>query len=264
MKHRNIFITGAASGIGRLTALRFAREGWRIGAFDIDTAGLDTLQAELGEDSCLIARLDVTDRDAFAAAIDRFGAWSGGSMDVLFNNAGILQQGRFEAIPLDSHLRTIDVNVRGVVIGTYLALPLLKATPDACILSMCSASAVYGTPDHSVYSATKFAVRALTEALSLELAAAGIRVVDLMPSFVATPMVLDQTNPSPMVARMGIAHQPEEIAEWAWRAVHGRRIHWMALQLRLTDILASMFPGIVRFAMNNFSKSQVSRGVRVS
>jgi NAD(P)-dependent dehydrogenase (short-subunit alcohol dehydrogenase family) len=254
MAASSIFITGAASGIGRLTAQRFAREGWRIGAFDIDAAGLDTLRAELGEDRCLTGRLDVTDRDQFAGAIEAFGAWTGGRMDVLFNNAGILQQGRFDAIPLDLHLKTIDVNVRGVVIGTYLALPLLKATPGACILSMCSASAVYGTPDHSVYSATKFAVRSLTESLDFELGEAGIRVVDLMPSFVATPMVLDQENPSPMVANMGIAHQPDEIAEWAWRAVHGRRVHWMTFQLRMLDILGALFPGVARSVFGKFTK----------
>lgn len=245
-----IFITGAASGIGRCTALRFAREGWRIGACDLDRPGLEALRRELGADHCLTGPLDVRDAQAFRAALDAFAAWTGGRMDVLFNNAGILQQGFFEDIPLEDHLATIDVNLRGVVIGTYSALPLLKATPGSCILTMCSASAVFGSPDHSVYSATKFGVRALTEALSVELSPYGIRVMDLMPAFVSTPMVNDQTRPSKLVKEMGIAHQPEDIADWAWRAVHDTRLHWMAPRVRLTEIVATIFPSLARSAMS--------------
>jgi len=242
MNRRFIFITGAASGIGRATSLRFARENWSIGAFDLDETGLETLRNEIGEDKCLTGRLDVTQPAEFDAALRSFSEWSGGQMDVLFNNAGVLFQGYFEALSLEQHLKTIDVNLKGVVIGTYAALPMLKSTPGSCILSMCSASAVYGTPDHSTYSATKFGVRALTEALALELAPAGIRVVDLMPSFVSTPMVNDQAAPSNLVARMGIEHQAGDIAEWAWRAVHEDKRHWMTLRLRFSDIVGTIFP----------------------
>lgn len=250
MNASHIFITGAASGIGRCTALRFAREGWRVGAFDLNEPDLRSLQHEIGPDRCLTGRLDVTDPEAFARSIETFSAWSGGRMNVLFNNAGILQQGFFENIPVADHLRTIDVNLKGVVIGIAAALPLLKATPGSCILSMCSASAVFGSPDHSVYSATKFGVRALTEALGVELAPHGIRVMDLMPAFVSTPMVNDQPRPSKLVKEMGITHQPEEIADWAWRAVHDRRLHWMTPRLRFTEIAGTLFPSLARSAMS--------------
>lgn len=246
MPARSIFITGAASGIGRAAALRFAREAWRVGAFDLDLGGLESLRDEIGAGSCLIGRLDVTDPAEFAGAVSAFSDWTSARMDVLFNNAGVLFQGFFDTLPLEAHLKTIEVNLKGVVTGIHSALPLLKATPGACILSMCSASAVFGTPDHAVYSATKFAVRGLTEALSVELAPAGIRVVDLMPAFVATPMLSSQREPSRLMTSMGVHHRPEDIADWAWKAVHGRRLHWMTFQVRLNDILGTIFPSLVQ------------------
>lgn len=242
MTRRYIFITGAASGIGRATALRFAREGWAVGAFDLDQAGLDSLRTEIGEDQCRTGRLDVTKPDEFNKTVEDFSEWSGGRMDVLFNNAGVLFQGYFEDLTLEQHLKTVDVNVNGVVIGIHAALPLLKATPDACILSMCSASAIYGTPDHSTYSASKFAVRALTESLAIELEPHGVRVVDLMPAFVSTPMVTEQEKQSKLVDEMGFAHQAADIAEWAWKAVHSNRRHWMTARVRFSDALGAAVP----------------------
>ncbi len=261
MKQRTIFITGAASGIGRSTALRFAKEGWAVGAFDLNESGLAELQNEIGAERCLTGRLNVCDPAEFDRAVHSFGEWSGNQMDVLFNNAGILFQGFFESLSLEQHLKTIDVNLKGVVIGIHAALPLLKSTPGACILSMSSASAVYGTPDHSSYSATKFGVRALTEALAIELAPAGIRVVDLMPAFVSTPMVNDQASPSRLVSEMGLQHQPEDIAEWAWRAVHEDKRHWMKPRVRFTDIIGSLLPSMAERGLRRIlNQSNAPRG----
>ena len=116
-------------------------------------------------------------------------------MNALFNCAGILRMGRFEQLPQSESLQQVQVNLMGVVYGIYASLPLLEKSVDdggACILNMSSASAIYGTPELAVYSATKFAVRALTEALDLEFRKKKIRVADIMPSYVATPMVSNQ------------------------------------------------------------------------
>src|SRR5580698_9566484 len=86
---KSIFITGAASGMGRETALLFRRKGWFVGAADVNEAGLESLKAELGAENCLTQRLDVGIRVAYAAALNTFGAATGERMDILFNNAGI-------------------------------------------------------------------------------------------------------------------------------------------------------------------------------
>jgi NAD(P)-dependent dehydrogenase (short-subunit alcohol dehydrogenase family) len=85
---QSIFITGAASGIGRETARLFARRGWRVGAVDLDEAGVGALAGEIGAERCLAARLDVRDAAAWRQRIGAFAAWTGGRMDALFNCAG--------------------------------------------------------------------------------------------------------------------------------------------------------------------------------
>ncbi len=219
-----IFITGAASGIGRASARLFARKGWRIGLYDIDAAGLQTVQEQIGAHAIAWGVLDVTDADAVATAMREFAEYSGGQMHVLFNCAGLLQVGRFADLSLDAYHRMMAVNMQGVVNCIYHALPLLKQTPGACIVSMGSASGLFGTPDFAVYSASKFFIRGLTEALSIELEKEGIRVCDLMPPFVDTPM-LRPARPSRSMDRLGVRLKPEQVAAAVWKAVHGRRQH---------------------------------------
>ena len=242
---RAIFITGAASGIGRETARLFARRGWRVGAADLDEGGITRLAGEIGEERCLAARLDVRDAAAWRERIDAFAAWTGGRMDVLFNCAGIMTMGPFETVPVEVHVRTVEVNVIGVLLGLHASFGLLKATPGAHVVSMGSASGVYGVPDLATYSATKFFVRGLTEALNLELERHGIVVSDLMPLYVDTPMVRDQTYRAGSLETFGAKLKPAEIAELVWRAVHGRKVHWVPGAL-----LKSMrfFSGLMPFA----------------
>lgn len=187
MTSRSVLITGAAAGIGRATALTFARQGWTVGAYDVDEAGLASLAAEvvaLGQ-TAVVGHLDVGDADAFAAAVSDFAERAGG-LDVLVNNAGVLTAGRFEEIPVARHHREIDVNVRGVVNGMHAASPHLER--GATVVNLASASAIYGQAELAVYSATKFFVRGLTEALDIEWGPRGVRVVALWPLFVETAM----------------------------------------------------------------------------
>src|SRR6185436_14045687 len=106
-------------------ALLFARRGWRIGAFDLDEAGLARLREEIGDDLCLTGRLDVRDAAAYREQVAAFGDWTGGRMDVLFNCAGIMRMGPFDQVPLEEHVRTVEVNVLGVLNGIYLSFGLL-------------------------------------------------------------------------------------------------------------------------------------------
>lgn len=250
MTRKSIFITGAASGIGKETAQLFAKRGWYVGLFDMNTAVLKAMEQEIGSGQCCWRRLDVTDPKEFKDALTLFTSKTGGKMDALFNCAGIMHMGGFEQLTLEEHLRTIDVNVKGVVTGTYLSLPYLKRAEGARIVSMCSASAMYGVPGLSTYSSSKFAVKGFTEALNLELEASGIVVTDLMPSYVNTPMVADQATKIRSLSVMGASTTPAEIAETVWNAVHGRKIHWLpTLKMKILYALTKIAPFLERPVM---------------
>jgi NAD(P)-dependent dehydrogenase (short-subunit alcohol dehydrogenase family) len=213
------FITGAASGIGRATAERFASEGWWVGAADVNGAGLETLRDALGKDRCRLWHLDVRDKVAYDAVVAELAEETGGRLDLLFNNAGIGAAGFFEDIPLD------------------------KATPGSLCFTTSSSAATYGAPSLAVYTATKFAVKGLTEALAVELSRCDVRVADVLPGVIDTaifedsPVYVDgQKQPT---GGMGNAAtiasdegpfrliQPSEVADAVWRCYEGEnRLHW--------------------------------------
>lgn len=210
MTSRTVFITGAAAGIGRATALTFARKGWTVGGYDLDEAGLATLVTEVEAvgATAVVGRLDVTDADAFRDAVDDF-VHQTGRLDVLVNNAGILLAGKFEDIDVARHQKEIDVNVRGVVNGAHAAHPHLK--PGSTLVNLCSASAIYGQAELANYSATKFFVRGLTEALDIEWGPQGIRVVALWPLFVQTAMLEGVRTGT--TDTLGVRLGPQDVAD---------------------------------------------------
>lgn len=188
-----IFITGGAGGMGLATGQRFAQAGWRVGLFDLDAAALAAAKAEIGSDAVMTGTLDVTDAEAFSKAVAAFSAWSGGRMDILFNNAGIAPGGLLEDMSEATIRAIIEVNVFGVIHGIRAALPLLKATDNALCMSTSSSVATFGHAMRAVYTASKFAVKGLTEALSLELEQYGIRTADVLPGCIDTPMLRNET-----------------------------------------------------------------------
>lgn len=219
----NILISGAASGIGAATARLFHGHGWRVGLLDLNPEPLAALADELG--GAWQRAVDVTDPEALGEAVREFAQSCGDTLRLLFNCAGILRFGRFEDISLAEHNRIIAINVQGVLNCCYAALPFLKRTPGAQVLNMGSASGLYGVPQMASYSASKFAVRGLTEALELEWREHGIRVADLMPPFVRTPMVASQTVEPPVLRRLGVTLSAEDIAAAAWRQAQSSAVH---------------------------------------
>ena len=139
---QSIFITGAASGIGKATAKLFASKGWLVGIFDVDDKGLEALEAEIGKENCVRGRLDVTSESGWRDAVAVFGKKTDGKMNALFNCAGILRMARFEELPPGESLAQVQVNVMGPIYGIYASLPLLESTDGACIVNMSSASAI--------------------------------------------------------------------------------------------------------------------------
>lgn len=242
-ERKSIFITGAAAGIGKATALLFARRNWFVGLFDVDQPSLADLYARIGADHACFRVTDVTNEEDVRAAAALFGERTGGRMNVLFNNAGVLRMGTFAGLPLAEHKATVNVNLVGLIHCTHICLDMLKHTPGAHIVNMSSASAIYGTPELSSYSATKFAVRALTESLNIELEPHGIVVCDIIPGYVRTPMILNQEYKAGSLDRLGITLEPEDVAEEVWRAAHGARVHrYMGLRLRLFELLSVCQP----------------------
>ena len=223
---KSIFITGAASGMGRATALLFAQKGWFVGAYDLNQAGLDSLKGEIGTDRGAFGMLDVTDPAAYEAAIDGFGAETGGTLDLLFNNAGIALGGLFDEMAWDDIMKVVGVNFLGVMIGVRAGIRLLRATPGSLCLINSSSSAIFGTAGIGVYSATKHAVRGLTEALSIEFKRYGVRAADLLPGLIDTPILSDQLRAMAPPDGMWRLVKPSEVAEVVWSAYHTDRVHW--------------------------------------
>jgi len=225
-----IFITGAAAGIGRATAERFAAEGWFVGLYDLNEAGVRELAQQLGADRARAGRLDVTDGAAVARAVGEFFEAAGRRLDVMFNNAGIGQTGDFHTLPLAQHHAVIEVNFKGVINGSYAAFPFLRQTPGACLVSMSSASAIYGAPGLASYAATKFGVKGLSEALSIEWQQHGIAVMDVLPLFVDTDMVRKFESQLKAKDVLGMHLTAADVAGTIWRAVHWprwwKRVHW--------------------------------------
>ena len=219
-----MLITGAGAGIGAATARLFANQGWTLGLTDIDAGAIATMADELGSRHWY-STLDVTDSAAVSEAVNAFGDFSSGRLNVLFNCAGILRVGNFESIPADEHKQVIDINVMGTINMCQQAFSLLRSTPSARVINMGSALALYGTPHFASYSASKFAVRGLTEALNLEWKAHDILVQDMMPPFVKTHMVSSQTFEAPIIQRLGVNLNAEDIATAVWSACQGNDVH---------------------------------------
>lgn len=243
-----IFITGAASGMGRETARLFAKEGWFVGAYDVDGAGIAALEAELGADAGLFRRLDVTDRAGFQAALDEFGRATGGRLDLLFNNAGIGRGGPFAEMPFGDVIAVVQVNLMGVLIGIHTGLPLLRATPGSLCFTTSSSSATFGMAGIAVYSATKHAVKGLTEALSVEFRAYGVRAADTLPGMIDTPILPEAAKAMAPKDGMFRLIPPCEVAKVVWAAYHDEsgKIHWyVPEELHQLDLAATTAPKAV-------------------
>jgi NADP-dependent 3-hydroxy acid dehydrogenase YdfG len=226
---KTVFITGAAAGIGRATALTFARNGFTVGGYDIDEVGLKTLADDIDQigGRAITGHLDVTDTDEMTQRVAEFAKAAGDRLDVMINNAGILLAGVFEDLDARAHLKEIDINAKGVVNGLHAAFPYLRETPNSVVVNLASASAIYGQAELANYSATKFFVRGITEALDIEWNRHGIRVIAMWPLYVQTAMT-DHIKTG-TTESLGIRLTAQDVADailkavepsWLRRAIH--------------------------------------------
>jgi short-subunit dehydrogenase len=187
LANRTAVITGAGSGIGRAIAVSLARRGCHLALADINETGLaataELLRAYDVRVSC--HRLDVADRAAVASFPSLVMAEHTG-VDVLVNNAGVAVGGTFAQVSEKDFEWLFEINFWGVVRLTRAFLPLLHASGDAHIVNISSVFGLVAPPEEAAYAASKFAVRAFSEALRHELAGSGIGVTVVHPGGVAT------------------------------------------------------------------------------
>jgi 2-keto-3-deoxy-L-fuconate dehydrogenase len=182
---KTAFLTAAGQGIGRATALAFAREGARVIASDINPGLLAALASDSG---CATHTLDVTDADAVAAA-----ARAVGPIDILFNGAGFVHSGTVLDCTEDEWAFGFDLNVRSQYRLIKAFLPAMLKQGGGSIINMASvASSIKGAPNRFVYGATKAAVIGLTKSVAADFVAKGLRCNAICPGTVESPSLRDR------------------------------------------------------------------------
>ncbi|SOC42309.1 3-ketoacyl-ACP reductase [Salinicoccus kekensis] len=204
-------ITGAGRGIGRATAIAFAKEGVHVGLVGRTPENLERVAEELQQYGVktATAAADVADIDAITSAVESIRN-ALGPIDILVNNAGISKFGNFMDLTPEEWTNIINVNVNGLYYTTRAVLPEMLERETGDIINISSTAGQKGGPVTSAYSASKAAVNGLSESLMMEVRKKNIRVTTLTPSTVATDMAVELNltdgNPEKVM-------QPEDMAE---------------------------------------------------
>ena len=220
VENKVALVSGGARGMGAAEAKLLAREGAKVVIGDILEEEGRRTEAEINEagGECLFIRLDVTSsadwEQAVAAAVARYG-----KLDILVNNAGIVARGVLEDCSYEEWDRVMEVNAKGVFLGTKAAIPEMRRAGGGSIINTSSISGLVGQDAiQPVYNASKGAVRIFTKAAAIQYAKEGIRVNSVHPGAVDTPMAGDRLA-DPELQRqadaripLGRTAQPEEIA----------------------------------------------------
>ncbi|HWX60058.1 SDR family oxidoreductase [Bradyrhizobium sp.] len=191
-----VVITGASSGLGEAAARLLAAQGARLVLAARRAERLQSLIKALTADGgqALAVTTDVADRGQVQALVD--GAVKAfGRVDVMLNNAGVMPQSLLERLKVDEWDRMIDVNIKGVLYGIAAALPVMKAQSSGHFINVSSVAGHRVGPGSTVYAATKFAVRALSEGLRQEVKPYNIRTTVISPGAVATELPDSVSDP---------------------------------------------------------------------
>jgi NAD(P)-dependent dehydrogenase (short-subunit alcohol dehydrogenase family) len=282
LRGKHVFLTGAASGIGRATALAAAREGAVVFLTDVDEQGLIRVVGEItaaGGEVGYAAPVDVSDHDAVRAMAAEI-TDQHGAMDVVMNIAGIASWGTISAMPHRTWQRVVDVNLMGpIAVLEYLVPPMIDARRGGHVVNVSSAAGLIGMPWHAAYSASKFGLRGVSEVLRFDLARHRIGVSLVCPGGVDTGLTetvsiagVDKATPQFARLQAGFrkrAVSPDHAAEAILRGVKRNR-YWVytSRDIRLVHLLQRLFPPGYAAAMKvmnaaaNRALPQVARAVR--
>jgi NAD(P)-dependent dehydrogenase (short-subunit alcohol dehydrogenase family) len=263
LRDKRVLLTGAASGIGRATALRLAAEGAELVLTDIDAAGLDRVAAEVrdrGGTVCAASALDVADYAAVAAFADAVHR-DCGTLDVAMNIAGIATWGAVESLEHHDWRRTIDVDLMGPIHVIECFVPeMIRTGRGGHLVNVSSAAGLFGLPWHGPYSAAKFGLRGVSEVLRFDLRRHRIGVTLVCPGAVRTGLVgtvnvvgVDREHPAfRALTRRFEAHaiSPERAADRIVDAVkRGRYLVFTSTDIRITHWLQRKFAPAYDLAM---------------
>lgn len=251
LRGKRCLITGAASGIGRATALAMADRGSELFLTDRDGDGLERVVAEIRDRGGIVSYFgtaDISDHEAVVALAAEAHA-KAPSMDIVMNVAGISTWGRIEQLKHDHWRRTIEINLMGPIsVLECFVPPMIEAGRGGHIVNVSSVAGLFGLPWHAPYSASKFGLRGVSEVLRFDLRKHGIGVSLVCPGAVKTPLVesveiVGVDRESPRIRKLTAlfekrAVSPERVAERIVAAIErnrymvftsadGRVLHWV-------------------------------------
>ncbi len=233
-----VLITGATSGIGRETALDLAKRGFRVFATGRNRDALAKLD-EAKLDNLTALPLDVTDAESIASAQQAIaGATGGYGIDVLINNAGYGDLGPTELVSDQDMRKQFDTNVFGLMAVTRTFLPEMRVRGSGRIINVSSIGGRITMPNFGVYSASKYALEALSDSLRMELAAFGIKVVLIEPGPINTNFTGRAMDNAEKYSQAGpyeaIVRRAEKMAAFAERTGVGPHVITRAIRKAMT------------------------------
>ena len=272
LMNKLVVITGASSGIGRAAAHAFASQGARLVLGARDIAALDAVVEECAARgaTALAVRTDVTNSEQMRALAEQAAAFGDGRIDIWINNAGVGAVGSFEDTPLEAHEQVLQTDLLGYLRGAYVAWPYFKKQGRGTLINTLSLGSWVAQPYAAAYSASKYGLRGLSEALRGELIGyPDIHVCDIYPAVMDTPGFRDAGNftghalkpPPPFYdphlvaqAMVACAQRPQPSTTVGSAATLARVAHF------LTPGFPRLFGWLTRLSLERGPKSATSSG----